>query len=175
MRASLFTSASRRLLFLRTFSSSSSSSGAAPPPGAAANMRKGVVRIGAGVALLTVAPVFYFIGDVANKPLPENAKGLPGTWEHVDAKGDAFRLRFNKYNMAMYETPSSNVKGKVDFSAADAGSSGSSEGGSSSLTISPLVGFLGKPKRLTVQKWPEPGAAAASTIVVDGKTFTKVK
>jgi hypothetical protein len=177
-------------------------------------MRKGVIRIGAGVALLTVAPVFWVMGDVANKPRPPHGDAVVGTWEHLDAKGDVYRLKFNNYNvspqhtllergkgdgvaagnspsppppppppsptpaqMAIIETPTANIKGRVDFGTGAPGSP---------VVVSPLVAFLGKTKSLTVNQWPSSSApaptkgaaadaAAAATLVVDGKTFTKVK
>jgi hypothetical protein len=79
--------------------------------------------------------------------------------------------------MAIIETPTANIKGRVDFGTGAPGSP---------VVVSPLVAFLGKTKSLTVSQWPSSAptattkgaaadAAAAATLVVDGKTFTKVK
>lgn len=138
----------------RSASSSSAFSATAPPSSltpAMLRMRRNVLLGAAGFAMLTAAPLFYYVGELAGRPVPRHAAGLRGpggvggsSWVGVTPDGRWATLKLNAYGMGAYDEEGGvSLRGAVSFAPDGSG-----------LTIEPVVRLLGKPRTMTVEAWP---------------------
>jgi len=102
----------------------------------ASTARPHVLRYAAGAALLTVAPVFAWLGFVATRERPPRAQYAVGRWVAPESgpggggggsggarsRAREWRLAVNRFNMVKLEAPDGRaVKGRLVFAASGNG------------------------------------------------------